>query len=87
MRVPDCQNVAYGEQVNYLPLLTGARERVKLPLTDRGPRAVLVVSNTVYVANYSSDTLSVIDLTHPQVKPQSIPLNSQPPGGKTHFSR
>ena len=55
-----------------LPFLTGARRRVKLPIGDLGPRAILVVNHTAYVANYFSDTLTAIDLSDFAV--QSIPL-------------
>jgi YVTN family beta-propeller protein len=57
-----------------LPFLVGARQRVKLPATDLGPRAVVVVGHTVYAANYFSDTLSMIDLSAPQLRAKSIPL-------------
>jgi YVTN family beta-propeller protein len=59
--------------LNELPLQIGGREQVKLPTADLGPRAVAVVGQQVYVANYFSDTLSVIDLAAPH-KAESIPL-------------
>jgi YVTN family beta-propeller protein len=55
-------------------LLTGARERMRLPQGDLGPRAVTIVGNSAYVANYFSDTLSVIDLNSPHGRIESIPL-------------
>ena len=55
-------------------LLTGARQRVRLPQGDRGPRAVTIIGNTAYVANYFSDTLSAIDLKTPHGKIESITL-------------
>jgi YVTN family beta-propeller protein len=55
-------------------LLTGARERVHLPQGDLGPRAVTIIGNTAYVANYFSDTLSAIDLKTPHGEIESIPL-------------
>ena len=58
-------------------LLIGARERVRLPQGDLGPRAVTIISNTAYVANYFSDTLSVIDLKTPHGEIKSIPLGSK----------
>lgn len=61
---------------NVLPL--GVRERVKLPDTDFGPRAAVVVGHTAYIANYFSDTLSVVDLSAPYLKAQSIPLGPKP---------
>jgi YVTN family beta-propeller protein len=47
---------------NDLTFLTGLRKRIPLPEQDRGPRAVAVVGATAYIANYFSDTLSVVDL-------------------------
>ncbi len=47
---------------NDLTFLTGLRRRVKLPAQDRGPRAVVVIGNRAFVANYFSDTLSAVDL-------------------------
>lgn len=55
-------------------LLTGARVRVRLPQGDLGPRAVTIISNMAYVANYFSDTLSAIDLKTPHGEIESIPL-------------
>ena len=53
---------------NDLSFLVGVRERYRLPETDRGPRAVVVVGSLVYVANYYSDTLAMLDLaaSHPR---------------------
>ncbi len=61
-----------------LPFLTGARKRVKLPMGDLGPRAVVIVGNTVYTANYFSDTLSAINLDALDPKAESIPLGPKP---------
>jgi YVTN family beta-propeller protein len=47
---------------NDLSFLVGLRSRQKLPLSDRGPRSALLIGQKVYVANYFSDTLSVMDL-------------------------
>jgi YVTN family beta-propeller protein len=57
-----------------LYLLTGARERIHFPPGDLGPRAVTVIGNRAYVANYFSDTLREIDLGDPYGKIKSIPL-------------
>jgi YVTN family beta-propeller protein len=54
--------------------LVGVRQRVKLPDTDLGPRAVVVVGHNAYIANYFSDTLSVIDLSASYLKAESIAL-------------
>jgi len=53
---------------NDLSFLVGIRERYRLPETDRGPRAAVVVGSLVYVVNYFSDTLAVLDLevSHPR---------------------
>ncbi len=59
-----------------LPFLTGARRRVKLPPGDLGPRAVIVAGQTAYTANYFSDTLTAIDLSDTNSKPESIPLSN-----------
>ncbi|MDR3378662.1 MAG: cell surface protein, partial [Verrucomicrobiae bacterium] len=57
-----------------LPFLVGARQRIKLPEGDLGPRAAIVNGHTLYTANYFSDTLSVIDLMAPDSPAVSIPL-------------
>ena len=59
-------------------LLTGARERVRLPQGDLVPRAVTIIGNTAYVANYFSDTLSAIDLKTPHGEIESISLGPTP---------
>ena len=53
---------------NDLSFLVGLRRRLKLPPTDRGPRAVLLIGSQAYVANYFSDTLAIVDVAseHPQ---------------------
>ena len=55
-------------------LLTGTRERVRLPQGDLGPRAVTIIGDTAYVANYFSDTLNIINLTTSPVEIESISL-------------
>ena len=59
---------------NDLSFLAGIRRRIKLPESDRGPRAVVVAGSTAYVANYFSDTLSVVDLSAVNPQVESIPL-------------
>jgi YVTN family beta-propeller protein len=61
-------------QTNDLTFFVGARHRVKLPGNDLGPRAVAVVGDTTYAANYFTDTLTMIDFAAPQLKPESVPL-------------
>jgi YVTN family beta-propeller protein len=63
---------------NDLAFLVGVRQRIKLPRNDLGPRAVVCLGRKAYVANYFSDSLSLVDLGSPQTKPQSIPLLLQP---------
>ncbi len=45
---------------NDLSFLVGLRHRVRLPNTDRGPRAIAFVGSLLVTANYFSDTLSII---------------------------
>ena len=63
---------------NDLAFLVGVRERRRLPEGDLGPRALAVVGRHAYVANYFSDTLTVMELdgTHP--KTESILLGPKP---------
>jgi YVTN family beta-propeller protein len=61
-----------------LPFFDGSRLRVKLPRGDLGPRAVVIVGHTVYVANYFSDTLTAIDLSAANPKVQSLALGPKP---------
>jgi YVTN family beta-propeller protein len=62
------------EEADYIPFLNGSHPRVKLPPGDLGPRAVVIAGHTAYVANYFSDTLSIIDLANPQAKVESVAL-------------
>jgi YVTN family beta-propeller protein len=61
-----------------LPFLTGGRRRIRLAPGDLGPRAVVVVSNTVYTANYFSDTLSAVDWSVAKSQARSIALGPKP---------
>jgi YVTN family beta-propeller protein len=60
---------------NDLSFLVGLRRRIKLPAADRGPRAVALTGSRVWLANYFSDSLAVIDLTAP------------PPGSRARLAR
>jgi YVTN family beta-propeller protein len=71
---PNLAFQAHPELADDLPFLAGARQRVKLATNDLGPRAVVVVGHTAYVANYFSDTLSAVDLSAPRLAAESIPL-------------
>jgi hypothetical protein len=63
---------------NDLAFLGGLRERRPLPSGDLGPRAVVVVGRRAYVANYFSDTLSVLELDGAQPRAETIPLGPKP---------
>jgi YVTN family beta-propeller protein len=64
--------IRYEGMDDVLPFLTGARERVKLPEGNLGPRALTIIGRKLYVANYFSDTLNVIDLDAPQTGIETI---------------
>ena len=51
---------APAEVPNDLAFMLGIQTRIKLE--GKGPRAVTLVGNTAYVANYFSDSLSIVDL-------------------------
>jgi YVTN family beta-propeller protein len=59
---------------NDLSFLVGLRQRIRLPETDRGPRAIAVTGSRVWLANYFTDTLAVVDPANSTVPPESIAL-------------
>jgi YVTN family beta-propeller protein len=59
---------------NDLAFLVGSRRRLKLGEAARGPRAVALIGSRAYVANYFSDSLSLIDLAASNACATSIPL-------------
>ena len=61
-----------------LSFLGGLRERRALPAGDLGPRALVVIGRRAYVANYFSDTLSVLELDGPPARAQTIQLCPKP---------
>lgn len=61
---------------NDLSFLVGLRERLKLTEADRGPRALVLVGSRAWVANYFTDTLTVIDLAAPRPVSESVFLGS-----------
>lgn len=63
---------------NDLSFLVGLRRRLKLPETDRGPRALAVTGSKVWVGNYFSDTLAVVDFSAANLRWQSISLGPKP---------
>jgi YVTN family beta-propeller protein len=74
---------------NDLSFLVGLRTRI--PLGGKGPRSVAVAGNRVWVANYFSDTLSVVDLDNPRAAPRIVPLGPPPEMtfariGESHFN-
>ncbi|MGA2659106.1 MAG: c-type cytochrome [Verrucomicrobiota bacterium] len=71
-------NDAAMEPVNDLSFLAGLGQRLKLPDGDRGPRAVVVSGHTAFIANYFSDTLSLIDLAAEHRRAESLPLGPRP---------
>ncbi|MFA7007005.1 MAG: beta-propeller fold lactonase family protein, partial [Verrucomicrobiia bacterium] len=58
--------------------LGGLRDRRRLPKDDLGPRGVVVIGRRAYVANYFSDTLSVMELDRLQPGVETIPLGPKP---------
>lgn len=67
------------EVPNDLSFLVGVRRRWPAGAADRGPRAVALIEQKAYLANYFSDTLTVIDLAVPGQPVLSVPLQA-PPG-------
>ncbi len=63
---------------NDLSTLVGLRERRSLPAGDLGPRALAVVGQVAYTANYFSDTVTAVELDGPHPKLESIPLGPKP---------
>jgi YVTN family beta-propeller protein len=61
-----------------LSFLAGLRERRQLPVDDVGPRSLVVSGRTAYVANYFSDTLTVIPLDGAPAAMASIALGPRP---------
>jgi mono/diheme cytochrome c family protein len=59
---------------NDLSFTVGLRRRLKLAQDDRGPRAMAVVGNDIFVANYFSDTLARFDVNCDRPRPLSIAL-------------
>lgn len=64
---------------NDLSFLVGVRRRIRLPEGERGPRAVVLLGNKAYVANYFSDTVAAVDVTSPYPKWESFPLGPKRP--------
>lgn len=71
--VPSASHVQ-ADVPNDLGFLLGVRRRIKLPSTDRGPRAVVMAGSKICAANYFSDSLSIIDTATDPAKVESICL-------------
>lgn len=56
---------ARSEVANDLSFLATVRQRVALPKGERGPRALVVVGDRAYAANYFSDSVSQVNLSEP----------------------
>jgi YVTN family beta-propeller protein len=69
---------AKNELPDDLPFFDGNRARIKLSGGDLGPRAVVVVGQFGYVANYFSDTLTAINLKEAEPTAKSIALGPKP---------
>ncbi len=58
---------------NELSFLYGMRKRIKLP--GKGPRAVVIIGNNAYIAEYFTDSLAIVDISpDSRPKPTSIAL-------------
>ncbi|MGB9601282.1 MAG: c-type cytochrome [Verrucomicrobiia bacterium] len=59
---------------NDLSFLVGLRNRVKLPDSDKGPRAITIIGSRLYVANYFTDSISILELNTQNPQFHSIKL-------------
>jgi YVTN family beta-propeller protein len=50
----------------------------RIPLPDKGPRAVALVGSMAYASNYFADTLAMVDLDAPVASAISLPLGPPP---------
>jgi len=64
------------EVPNDLSFLVGLRLRVKL--SGKGPRSLVVAGERVWVANYFSDTLNEVDLAANPARVECVPLGPAP---------
>lgn len=60
---------------NDLSFLVGLRRRIHLPATDRGPRALALIGNQAWIANYFTDSLALVDLAAPTPAPTHIAVH------------
>jgi YVTN family beta-propeller protein len=64
------------EASNDLAFLTGIRRRLKLPTGLFGPRAVVLLGNRVYTANYFSDNLGTTEISLEYPRWESVALGT-----------
>ncbi len=64
---------------NDLAFLAGISRRVRLPGTDRGPRAIATFGFEAFTANYFSDSLSHLSLTNALSAPKTFVLAKNGP--------
>ncbi len=63
------------DELSYnLRFLAGIRKRI--PVQGNGPRALIIKNNSVYVANYFSDNINIIDIAQEEVSHKKIILNA-----------
>lgn len=60
------------EVPNDLSFLVGVRTRLRWPAADRGPRALAITGSLVWVGNYFSDSLTLVDLA--AARPAPVPI-------------
>ena len=69
----DSSGQAPSDIPNELSFLYGMRKRIKLP--GKAPRAVTIIDNNVYVTEYFTDSLAIVDINpDSRPKPKSIAL-------------
>ncbi len=61
---------------NDLSFLVGLRRRLRLSPEDRSPRALALVGSRAFLANYFSDSISIVDLAAPRPRIETFPLDS-----------
>jgi DNA-binding beta-propeller fold protein YncE len=66
------------ERSRDLTFLATMRRRVLLPPGDLGPRAVAYAAGRIWIANYFSDSLSIVDPATPGRPAESLPLGPRP---------
>lgn len=62
---------------NDLSFLVGIRTRIKLPESDKAPRAISSIGSRIYVANYFTDSLSILELNTENPQFRSVKLGDE----------